>query len=153
MPQWYENCFTALHPLPWTGNHCSQIVHDRSRGYCWHYVSLALEDDLGDPMNLMPWWATNTKSSSCCSRLCSLCHHTRDTSTNKTNICPVMRTSPTLSSSNTWNPLGVGTEKKLQGSIYIQELSCQKQFFIFLPTAPARLALNPHRKKHWRQWG
>lgn len=113
MPQWYENCFTALHPWPWTGDLCSQIVHDRPGDYGWHYVSLALEDDVGNPMNLMSWWATNPKSSSCCSRSCCLCHQARDTSTNKINICPVMRISPTLSSSNTWNPLGVGTEKKL----------------------------------------
>lgn len=84
------------------------------RNYCWHYVSLALEDDLGDPsLNLMPWWATNPKSSSCCSRSCCPCHHARDIGTNKINICPVMRTSLTLSSSNTRNPLGVGMEKKL----------------------------------------
>lgn len=37
----------------------------------------------------------------------------------KINICPVTRTSPTPSSSNTWNPLGANTEKKLLSGIVL----------------------------------
>lgn len=75
---------------------------------------------------VIPWsWCLygqqTQKSSSFCSKSCCLYHHARHTNT---IICPVMRTSPTLSSSNTWNPLGVGMEKIIC-SIYIQKLSYQ----------------------------
>lgn len=85
-------------------NHCSQMVRDRSRSSCWRYVSVGLEDGLGVPMA--------QKSSSCCSGSCCLCHCARDTGTNKINIWPVTWVILTLSSTNTWNPLEVGPEKK-----------------------------------------
>lgn len=91
----------APQPAP---NHCSQIVHDRSRSSCWCYISVGLEGGLDVHMD--------QKSISCCSRSCCLSHCARDTSTNKINIWPVMWVIPTPSSTNTWNPLGLGLETK-----------------------------------------